>query len=354
MRYLILLVIGCFATICHAKYGFYSFAESESYSEVAPIKQTINDLKGDAIDRGSIAFTHNQLEIGVTDCGWQLGIFKRYDYLMLFNNDAAQIIYHKNNDISPANGREFNFYLNANHIESNGINIGYSFSSRDFFKGSIKLNYILSRNMTLGNLHGMASSIDDDLDADLWLDYNYSRDVLLERPEENVKGKGYSLDLSIKLQPIKDLIIAFGGYDVVSKIQWKDITYTKATATTNIIEVDEDGFPSFIPVISGVEKERDVTQKLPKRYFLSLNYTINESHSLIAEAKRYHNMIFPYLGYRLKAAESSYSLGYGFKSRAPSIKYNGKNFGIGIAMDHINPEKAKYLNLLLSYRVAGF
>ena len=170
----------------------YLTLSSISYSEPAPIDQMINNLEGAPVDNGDFAFTHNQIEVGFKKGNWLLAYFHRYDYFLEFNSDTAELAYLDRNDLSIPTSRNFDVYLRANHIRSKGFAVGYE---DDFFSdslnASIRLNYLTSDEFTDGYLAGTVTTLSDGYQGDLILDYQYSEDTLLERPEEDVEGERF-------------------------------------------------------------------------------------------------------------------------------------------------------------------
>ena len=184
----------------------YSELDSNSYSEAMPIKQLVNDLKGPKITDGDFAYTHNQFEIGHRWGAFELALFWRYDYFMTFSPDTAWLFYLDNNPDSnnkvtdnQANLelKDYNVRLNANHIESKGAAIGYSFYLLPELAVKARLNYFNSGSMTNGSLTGNITTSSDDYTGTLYLDYAYKRDSLLNRKEESILGQGLGVDIDV-------------------------------------------------------------------------------------------------------------------------------------------------------------
>lgn len=329
----------------------YSFIESQSYSEIAPIKQVVDGLEGSPIDSGTFAFTHNQFEVGQRWKGFELAAFWRYDYYLEFDKDTAQLVYLDKNGIAPEKGRKYDVYLKANHLVSRGIGLGYSYDFTPDLAGRVRLNYLTASEMVDGDLQGHISTDANTYDGDLKLDYGYSEDILLDRREESVRGKGYSLDVDLFWQLTERLDMAFSGRDVYSRIRWKDLTYTRATATTDRISYDQDGNLQSIPGIQGVETYRNHTQRLPERYRLTGRYVLNDRWSTSAEVFSYDEHYFPRVTLSRHWNAFTLDASYDFEAEAFGVGLSSRYAQFLLRTDDTDWEKAKALELLLSVGV---
>lgn len=329
----------------------YSEIESSSYSEAMPIKQLVNDLKGPKINDGDFAYTHNQFEIGHRWGAFELAIFWRYDYFLTFSPDTAWLFYlDKNVDSDDRPDLELKNYdvrLNANHIESQGVAIGYSFYVLPELAIKTRLNYFNSGNMTNGSLTGNITTSSDDYSGTLYLDYAYKHDSLLDREEESILGQGVGIDIDVFWQLTDKLSLYVQGRDVFSYIEWRDVTYTKATAITDRVSYDENGTINVIPNISGVEGYRNQTQKLPNRYLLDLNYHL-ENWQLAVQWYRYDNYNFPRLKLGTREKVINWHVGYDLKTNAVELGLEHSNINFKVKSERLDLSNAHDFSLSLS------
>ena len=329
----------------------YSEIESISYSEAMPIKQLVNDLKGPIIKDGDFAFTHNQFEIGHRWGAFELAVFWRYDYFLTFSPDTAWLFYLDKNADSinrpDLELKDYNVRLNANHIESQGAAIGYSFDLLPELAIKTRLNYFNSGNMTNGSLTGNITTTSDDYTGTLYLDYAYKHDSLLGREEESILGQGLGIDIDVFWQITDKVSLYVQGRDVFSYIEWRDVTYTKATAITDRVSYDENGTIHVIPNISGIEGYRNQTQKLPNRYLLDLNYHL-ENWQLALQWYRYDKFNFPRLMFGSREKTIDWHVGYDLKTNAVEFGLDHSNISFKIKSERLDWSEAHDFSLALS------
>ena len=334
----------------------YSEIESNSYSEAMPIKQLIDDLKGPAIDNGDFAFTHNQFEIGHRWGAFELAVFWRYDYFLTFSPDTAWLFYlDKNEDSNNKSSskqpdlelKDYNVRLNANHIQSQGAAIGYSFYLLPQLTVKTRLNYFNSGAMTNGSLTGNITTSADDYTGTLYLDYSYKHDSLLDREEESISGQGLGVDIDAFWQLTDDISLYVQGRDVFTYINWNDVTYTKATAVTDRVSYDESGTIHVIPNISGISDYRKQSQKLPNRYLLDLNYHV-ENWQLALQWYRYDQYNFPRLMFGSRAKVINWHVGYDLKTTAVELGLEHSNISLKVKSETLDLNKAHDFSLSLS------
>jgi hypothetical protein len=334
----------------------YSELESNSYSEAMPIKQLVNDLKGPKITDGDFAYTHNQFEIGHRWGAFELALFWRYDYFMTFSPDTAWLFYLDNNPDSnnkvtdnQANLelKDYNVRLNANHIESKGAAIGYSFYLLPELAVKARLNYFNSGSMTNGSLTGNITTSSDDYTGTLYLDYAYKRDSLLNRKEESILGQGLGVDIDVFWHLTDKISLYVQGRDVFSYIRWGEVTYTKATAITDRVSYDENGLIHVIPNISGFNGYREQIQRLPNRYSLDLNYQL-KNWQLALQWYRYDNINFPRLKLGTREKAINWHVGYDLKTSAVELGLEHSNISFKVQSERLDWSKAHDFSLSLS------
>ncbi|PCI57479.1 MAG: hypothetical protein COB45_03480 [Gammaproteobacteria bacterium] len=325
----------------------YSEIESSSYSEAMPIKQLLNDLKGAEIKDGEFAYTHNQFEIGHRWGAFELAIFWRYDYFLTFSPDTAWLFYLDKNNKSANNQKNYNVRLNANHLDSQGAAIGYSFYLLPELAIKTRLNYFNSGSMTYGSLTGNITTSADDYTGTLALDYSYKHDSIFNRPEESISGQGLGIDIDVFWQLTNNVSLYMQGRDVFSYIKWDEVTYTKATAITDRVSYDANGSIHVIPNISGINGYRNQIQKLPNRYLFDLNYHL-ESWQLALQWYRYDNFNFPRVKFGSREQIINWHLGYDLKTSAVEVGFEHSNISFKVKSDDLNLSKAHDFSFSLS------
>jgi hypothetical protein len=322
---------------------YYSYIESLSYSQAAPIEQMIHDLDGAPLKSGKFAFTHNQFEIGLRKNDFEFSYFYRYDYYLKFNKDTGQLAYLQRNDLPLPQNTHYNVYLRPNHLRVWGLSAAYFYDIYSQLSLKTRLNYLRATHTTDGYLKGQLNTLNDGYQAQLYLNYGYSRDTLLDRPEEDSDGHGTSLDVDLQWQVNKQLNIDFSGRDILSFVKYRQLTYTTATGNTDNISFDQNGTIDAKPTVSGVERYRDQTQRLASRYSLLGRYQLNSKHALTSELFAYDHHVFPRLGYQRQWREKQWQLSYDLRSNAWGVAISGQYFTLGLRTDATDWEEAKTL-----------
>ena len=325
--------------------------ESQSYSSIASIDQTIHDLVGKPVKNGNIAFTHNQLEVTATKSEFEYSLFQRYDYYLKFNNDTAEIAYLLRNDLPVPTNRHYDVYLKPNHIRAWGLGLARKIDITPQLKSKIRANYLRADKTTNGYLKGQFQSLDDGYQAQLHLDYGYSRDTLLDRKEEDTDGHGVSLDFDIEWQASETLTLGLQGRDVLSYIKFKDLTYTQANADTNTVSFDSNGAIDTKPTISGIEGYRDQTQHLPHRYIINGLFSLNKDSDITNQLFSYNKVIFPRLGYSSKTQFFAWHTDYDFRSKAIGIIISHPLASFSVRSDSLKWETAQMLEFSISSNI---
>ena len=329
------------------QHQIYSAIESSSYSEAMPIKQLINDLEGPSIKDGEFAYTHNQFELGHRWGAFELALFWRYDYFLTFSPDTAWLFYLDNNKKSVNPLHNYNVRLNANHIESKGAAIGYSFHLLPELAIKTRINYFNSGSMTLGSLRGDIITSADDYAGTLALDYSYKRDSIFKRPEESISGQGLGIDIDIFWQLTNKVSLYVQGRDVFSYIKWRDVTYTKATAITDRVSYDEHGSIHVIPNVSGFHGYREQIQRLPNRYLFDINYHL-ENWQLALQWYRYDKFNFPRIKLGSREKVINWHLGYDFKTSGVELGVDHSNISFKVKSERLSWSKAHDFSLSLN------
>jgi len=335
--------------LSHAENAFYFQAESDAYSEIAPIKQLLDDLNGPRFSRGDLAFTHNKFEVGERDGNWEVSAFYRYDYFLEFSNDTAEVAYADKNDKELDKQRNYHLYIEPNHLRAKGLGLGYYFSLPGKAKLKLRANYLRAEELTDGMLSGQLRTLEDKVEADLVLDYNYSRDALLKREEENVRGNGLSLDLDLSWPFAERWTLDVRARDLVSEISWRDVTYTRATAISDTVSYDDQGFIDVKPTVSGIESYRDHSQTLPRRIAAMLSHQWRGSVQLTAGLRSVDKYLFPQLHASWVSSGTHWQLGVDIEQQALMLGVNYQGLKLDLKSDAIKPSDAKAFGLSLSY-----
>lgn len=346
MKYLMLVAATLLAAPAHAQTdnGVTLSLVSDSFSDGVPIHQLIDDLEGEAPSSGELAFTHNQLDIGWQQGDWKLGWLFRYDYFIEFNNDTMQLAYLGENDL-PIPERAYDVRLQANHLRAQGLWLAKSFSWQDRLQGEWRLNLLKADQNIDGALKGSVQADAAAYTADLTLDYAYTEDKLLRRPEDAADGLGYTLDVTLRWAFNEAFALSFVARDLLSEIRWSDATYTTARVNTANVSYDADGQIDARPLVSGIESYRQESQRLPKRVSLSLEQQLNADWGVTYEWYRYDEYDFPRTSLTRRWGNRSLNVEYDWRAESLGLNWQDQHWHLGFTSDDSNVKKASRLAL---------
>lgn len=263
-----------------------------AHSPAQPISAFINDWDA-PLDSGDHAYLQGRVAIDVRPASSAIsyGLGWRYDYLMQFSEETAQVYWQYENKVASAPDKTYPLYLQASHNERVGANIGYSYPINPDWQLAAKANIWQGLHALDGKINGQLTSqaiaadanIRDSVNsAEASVDYYYDKPAL---GEENLgwhpdkpKGLGYSLDVQLagKLTPTTTLNLQ--GYDLLGRMQWRDMPSTRYA-----LDYDVSGRPLY--TLEGQLDSKDVTQDLPWRVEGSLLHQLNSKWQLGAHAQ---------------------------------------------------------------------
>ncbi len=336
-----------------------------AHSPVQPIAAFISDWDA-PLDSGDHAYLQGRADLKVRPAGSMIsyGLGWRYDYLMTFSEETAEVYWQYENKQPASSSQLYPLFLDAKHNERFGANVGFTqpLSSNwqltthaNIWQGLHALEGKVSGNLTTRVLpDSEISNIRDSVDkANAYIDYYYDKPAL---GEENLNwnpdkpsGYGYSLDLQVagKLSDKTQVIIS--GYDVLGRMRWKDMPSTRYA-----LDYDVNGRPLY--TIEGQLDTKDVTQTLPWRVEGSLIHQLNNQWQLGAHAQvnDIQDLYQLSAGYHLTANNYPMTI-IGLiepQTKALGIALDSKYGGIKLLTDDIDAEKAKRSEVSLYGRYA--
>lgn len=328
--------------------------DSFSYSDSFSLHQWSNGLEGSPPEGGEFAFSFNQLALGFSlGSRASLSIFQRISYRFGYTPDTAELYYRKENGIPVEQNRTYDLELDVQHYEASGINVSYALLNDSNKRFSLGLNYLNARTLTDGKIQGNLSATGNSFSGQADVDYNYTEDVLFDRPVMPSQGRGYSVDVEgfFKISPT--LSVNGSLNDLWGRIYWDDITYTQAAINSNSISLNPNGTIQVQPILSGIEAERNHVQKLALRANLSVNYLMSATSTAHFIVNRYEHFNSP----SLAATFSNNIFGgevyvdYSWVTNAATIKYHSNYVTLGLTSDSVDFKKARTLGLQVAVSV---
>jgi len=350
----LLLLLFIMAThVSASEFEPYVNAQSFFYSQPVPVKSIIGHWQP-PFKEGNKAVTFNKAEMGIRWRNWQFGILNRYDYQLEFSSQTAEFIYLTKNRLPLEVGKEYELRIKALHNHSRGLRLGYQHKLSPKLGVGLAASYLQGKTLTDGNIQGTAQvTAENNYDFQFDADYFYSRDVLFERDTKLPKGYGYSLDFSVDWQANERLSAQLDIIDLVGKMFWIDAPFTTATASSATKTFDEDGYVLYKPTISGLESNKNFTQTLPRKIFLSSEYQWAPNIGLLAELQDYGVARFLSAGAGHCYNHNNCFQGlYNITAKALSLRYQGHGLRAEVASDQLNLNRARYFVIQLSFNKA--
>lgn len=338
---------------------------ANAHSPVQPITAFIGDWDA-PLNSGDHAYLQGRADLKVRPAGSLIsyGLGWRYDYLMSFSEETAEVYWQYENKQPSSTSQSYPLFLDAKHNERFGANVCFTqllnanwqlTTYASIWQGLHALEGKVSGNLTTRVLpDSEISNIRDNVDkANAYVDYYYDKPAL---GEENLNwnpdkpsGYGYSLDLQLagKLSDKTQIIIS--GYDVLGRMRWKDMPSTRYA-----LDYDVNGRPVY--TIEGQLDTKDVTQTLPWRVEGSLIHQLYNqwqlgAHTQINDIQDLYQLS---AGYQLNANNYPMTI-TGLiepQTKALGIALDSKYGGIKVLTDDIDAEKAKRSEISLYGRYA--
>ncbi len=326
---------------------------SASYSEAFTIKGLINELSG-PLSEGDHAFSFNQLETGVRYDGIELAAFIRNDYFAAFTPDTARLFYQGENGLPVDPGFNYDVSLRLHHIRSRGIGFGIRFDPTDSLTLKPRLNLLLADKLTDGFLAGeVMTDHTGRYSTRFAVDYAYSADKLFKRVvAQEPEGRGFSFDIDGHWQLSDSVALRLAIKDLFGRVRWDNAPFTAASADTDNVRLDADGYIDTSPLLSGLESNKHHTQSLPTRYWLGVSKQLTEQLQLGAELFRVSGLNFPraHLSWHFYGHELSAS--FDARAEAFGLAYRNGACHAALSSDSLEPDEAHSFGLQLGCRLA--
>ena len=329
----------------------YTNIQSISYSQPVSINAMISQwsppFKG-----GDKALTYNRAEIGMTRQNWFIGIFERYDFLLTFSDQTAQLYFRTTNHLPLETGKQYAVRIEANAQFSRGVRLGFQHQLFPSLKAGAAVSYLQGLALTDGRLDGTAQAIaSNDYNFQFDANYVYSHDALFSRSVQAPQGNGYSLDIHLNWQPSTRLAGQLTVADLLGRIYWNKAPYTIATASSATKTYDTDGYVHYNPVISGLESNKDFVQRLPRKIFAATQYQLTQKVKLLFELQDLDvaRFISAGMGWRLTGGSHLSGL-YNLSASAFILRYQQQHLLLELGSDSLSRTRAHYLVFSFSYR----
>lgn len=328
-----------------AQVRLFSSLASVTYAENISIDAWMDDLHTDDTSPGDNAFTRNASEVGVAFGSMSFAAFSRQDYYLNFSQDTFDLVYQDKNKIPFDTSRRYDIHLDVAHVQISGAKVGYDFSPLKNLQTRIELNVFDAKEVLFGELNGYLMMDNKKIKGDLLLDYNYTEDVVLDRPKTPpASGHGRSIDLELWWQPIDAVNVHLLAEDIYSQIKWSQTPFTQATITTVRTITNKDGSVRRMPSISGREYFREISQTIPRHFQADIGYEFLNRWEVELSQERIDELAFNRLMARYRIwSQVKLGVGYDLSAEAPRLELSSSYFNLVASADSTDGRKAKFI-----------
>lgn len=335
-----------------------AYVLSESYSNILPIKQLIEDewKQAPATD-SSIGFTQNETGLKAYWGNISFNVAHRIDYFVFTNPDTAQAFYLERTDQPLTTRASYQLALQLHHQRSNGFRVGYQWQF-DGFSTEINLGYwdvSASRESQItGEIFG---DNNNNITGTAEITEYYNDKNFLKHTNNNkweTDGYGITLDLAINWQITDNFNLDVDIKDLYTQFSMKSLGFSQGNVDTDGTFINSLGGKSYLPLYRGIFGAKDFDFTLPEQVNLIAKYqvenSINESFSLgyLARYKRQGEVNFYYAGVEFEFENSALKFMLDLEHYSPEIQYSSSWYAITFAIDDIEIEQAMQFSLGLS------
>lgn len=325
-----------------------------AHSPVQPIADFIDNWSA-PLDSGEHAYAQGRIALNVRPANSAIsyGLAWRYDYLIEFSEETADLYWQYQNEKNPNKSQSYPLFLEAKHNERVGANLSitkqiypdWQFTTRaNIWQGLHALDGKISGNLSTRALSDDEfTNIRDSLDkTNAFLDYYYDEPAL---GEENLNwnpkqpsGYGYSIDMQLEGKLTNNTQLSVRGYDILGRMHWQEMPSTRYQ-----LDYDVNGRPLY--TIEGQLKTRDVTQTLPWRVETNLLHQLNNQWQFGAHTQTNNIQTL----YQLSAGYQPANIKFPVRltgliepqTKALGLAIDNKYGGLKFLADSLDAEKAK-------------
>lgn len=290
-------------------------------------------------------------DAGFSYGGYRAAVFYRGEAFLKANRDSLEFLRMTNQQNIEVLDR-FEADIEVNGFAAAGVELSKGFELDRLLKGldaGVTARYLRAHMVQDGSLTGTAITTSSvTYDFDILLDYVYDDNLLYDRPNTIPgEGQGMSFDVGFMYEYSPALKAELLFRDVLGRIYWKDVPFTTARASSNVVEFDESGFQQYNPTISGFEANKDYTQKLQLKTDLSVTYT--KGPFMVMPVVNFigdHSIKWIFAG--VKAWSALVVAGYNLDYQAFSLGVDHKNLRLQAFTDDLDLKNANALGFSLA------
>jgi len=350
LTFALVLSGGVFAAESTPDWQLWTRSTSQSYAEPVSVYSAFHDLEGE-FTRGDEAFTHNQIEVGASRGQFSLAVIARYDFNIKAHADTIELVHADQNNLPVDLDREYQLNAAFNQITSMGVRLDYQYQPSENFDLNVAVSLLQANRHYFGNIEGsIANTADNIYKGEATIDYSYSSDPLLNRRVTEPNGYGYAVDMSARWRPSQHVRVVLTAHDWAHRIYWDNAPFTRADITSATVTFDENGYIETVPLLSGIEGEHDLRQRLPARTDLDIRLLLRPGLELELGAFNVDSITLPRLGFRWNTdAGNEWFLNFSTESEAFTLGLVRNRLSFHLGLDSLDYQEAHFFAFGFKY-----
>lgn len=325
-----------------------------AHSPAQPIAAFIKEWDA-PLESGEHAYAQGRASVKVrpADSAISYGLAWRYDYLLSFNQQTADLYWQYKNKQLPNQNQTYLVQLAAQHNERLGANVGFTQQLAPKWQLTTYANVWQGLHAIEGDINGSLTSqavtgtekirnIDRLNRTKTDLNYYYDKPALNEEDlnwyPDKPTGYGYSLDIDLQGQLTDKTQLSIRGYDVLGRMHWQDMPSTEYILDYDINRATTDK-------TAGQLRTNNVTQTLPWRAEGSITHILDDKWQLGAhgQVNDIQDLYQLSAGYRLVNPKFPVMITALVEpqTKAVGLALDSKYGGVKLLTDSLDSEKAK-------------
>ncbi|NRA61344.1 MAG: hypothetical protein HRU25_10640 [Psychrobium sp.] len=326
--------------------------KSFSYSNITTINSLLNDRwhqppQTDA----TTAFTYNELGLSYRRNDFHFTIKKRISAQVKTNAATSTLYYWSKQEIDNLSIPQTQIALVLNTEQSTGLLIGYQAQLANLIV-EFELGYWRVERLRDSTLNGTVSVIAGQYRGHLLMEEHYSDNNFLKRPHlDDFKrtGDGFSANVKLEWDITSTLTLSLDIKDLYATYRIKKHGYSTGQVNTNNTLINDQGYQTFLPFYSGIERSDDHRFDIEPKSKLAVSYAA-ELGTFSAHASRLFETNFIEIGYQWAATNYQYSVRIDVERFTPTLTMSNQDWHIAFGIDKLNINDAATISLDFSYR----
>lgn len=315
-----------------------------------------NDLEGSLHiqDDNYFAIGDARFDMGVyMDFLGYVGYTYRKEVVINTLPDTMRLLYQATNDLDLDTGSLYDLDFKIEGFEVHGIMFANNFSLYQKHGWDVNIGVAVELLYGVETQDGYVTgdataSAVDDYDFDAYSNYFYTENYLYDLDVARSNAYGYTTHLSLQAA-YQNISFSYVVNDLLGKLYWKNLPYSEVFMTSGTKHYDENGYVEYAPVISGIERNKNYTQTLMRKWRLEAKYTF-ENATLQLGNDSISGVNMPYVRYQHKY-DNDLIVGYDYESRFGMLGFDViyKNYHFGIHSNSLTEPSALKLNFQMRY-----